>query len=175
MLKAKGYKAKVSVMVKGEFVKHEVDVIARRDDKSVFCECKFHNRKFYKNDIKIPLYVYARFLDIQKANPNEKFDYALISNTQFSEDAIKYSKGVGLVLYSLNYPKKNTFCDIIRKYKVYPITVLKSLRVKDRRRLLDEGIVVIKQLKSKHLDLLEIEENQKIKIMQEVKVLTRPN
>ncbi len=175
MLKAKGYKTKVSVLVKGEFVKHEVDVIAKRDDRSVFCECKFHNRKFYKNDIKIPLYVYARFLDIQKANPKEKFDYALISNTQFSEDAIKYSKGVGLILYSLNYPKKNTFCDIIRKYKVYPVTVLKTLKVGDRKKLLDEGIVVIKQLKKKHLDLLDIEENHKIKIMQEIKVLTRPN
>ncbi len=175
LLKAKGYKTKVSVIKRGEFVKHEVDVVALREDQNLYCECKFHNQKFYKNDIKIPLYVYARFLDIKKANPSDEFEFVLISNTHFSDDAIKYSKGVGMHLYSLNYPKKDTFCDIIKKYKVYPITVLKSLKMKDKKELLAKGIVVIKQVSKSPLESLGLSSLKQDKIFQEIKVLTRPN
>lgn len=175
MLKAKGFKTRVSVFKRGKYVRHEVDVIARRDDLTLFCECKYHGRKYQKNDIKIPLYVHSRYLDIKEGNPDEDFRYALISNTQFSKDAIKYSKGVGLLLYSMNYPKKDTFCDIIKKYKVYPVTALKSLRVRDRNALLDQGIVVIKQVKLKNLENLSLSESQIVKIMQEITILTRPN
>ena len=175
MLKAKGYKTKVSVFKKGMFVKHEVDVVAERSDGSIYCECKFHNAKMHKNDIKVPLYVHSRFLDIKEANPKEKFVYALMSNTDFSADAIKYAQGVGLLLFSMNYPAKNTFVDIIKKYKVYPISVLKSLKVRDRNTLLDKGVVVLKQLKETHLESIGLKENERHKILQEVKVLTRPN
>ncbi len=175
MLKAKGYVTKVSVFKKGKCVKHEVDVIAKREDGSIYCECKFHNKKVHKNDIKVPLYVHSRFLDIKEANPEENFIYALISNTEFSEDAIKYSNGVGLLLFSMNYPKRNTFIDIIKKYKVYPISVLKSLRVRDRRSLLEAGIVVVKQLTEEHLFEIGLTSLETTKVMQEVKVLTRPN
>ncbi len=174
MLKAKGYKTRVSVYKKGMFVKHEVDVVAERSDGNIFCECKFHNAKLHKNDIKIPLYVHSRFLDIQEANPKEKFVYALMSNTDFSVDAIKYSQGVGLLLFSMNYPVKNTFVDIIKKYKVYPISVLKSLKVRDRNTLLDKGIVVLKQLKDNDLEAIGLKKTERDKILQEVKVLTRP-
>lgn len=175
MLKAKGFKTRVSVVKKGKFVKHEVDVVACRDDFNLLCECKFHGRKFYKNDIKIPLYVHSRYLDIKEGNPDEKFRYALISNTEFSKDAIKYSKGVGLLLYSMNYPKKDTFCEIIKRYKIYPITVLKSLRVRDRKTLLELGVVVIKQIKIQHLENMSLNPSEIAKVMQEIKLLTRPN
>lgn len=175
MFKAKGFKTRVSVTKKGKFVKHEVDVVARRDDINIFCECKFHNHKFHKNDIKIPLYVHSRYLDIKEGNPYDTFKYALITNTLFSEDAIKYAEGVGLLLYSMNYPKKNTFIDLIRRYKVYPITALKSLRVRDRKKLLESKIVVIKQIKRASLEELDLTELQITKVLQEIKILTRPN
>ena len=175
ILKAKGFVTKVSVVKRGKFVKHEVDVVARRNDFSLFCECKYHSRKFHKNDIKIPLYVHSRYLDIKEAHPYDEFSYAVMSNTQFSKDAINYAKGVGLHLYSMNYPKRNTFIDIIQKYKVYPITVLKSMRVRDRKLLFEKGIVVVKQVTRSCLEEIHLPENQITKILQEVKVLTRPN
>lgn len=175
MLNAKGYETKVSCMVKGIHVKHEVDVIAKREDGDIYCECKYHSKKYHKNDIKIPLYVNSRFLDIKEAHPELNFEYAIFSNTQFSKDAIRYANGVGLQLFSMNYPEKNTFCDIIRKYKVYPVTVLKSLRVKDHNDLLEKGIVVIKQIEPDHLKALGLKPPQITKVMQEVRILTRPN
>jgi hypothetical protein len=175
MLKAKGYKTKVSVMKRGMHVKHEVDIVARRKDHSIFFECKFHNRKTQKNDIKVHLYVNSRFLDIKEKYPRDTFDYGLITNTQFSEDAIKYSKGVGLVLFAMNYPRKNSFIDLIKKYKIYPVTTLKSLRVRDKKKLLDKKIVVIKQVKMSHLNDLGLTENVIVKVLQEIRLLTRPN
>jgi hypothetical protein len=175
MLKAKGYKVRVSVLKKGKLVKHEVDVIAEREDNSIYCECKFHNKKVRKNDIKIPLYVNSRYLDLKEANPGETFQYAIISNTEFTTDAIKYSEGEGLLLFSMNYPKQNSFIDLIRRYKVYPITVLKSLKSRTKKQLIKSGVIVIKQVKLKQLLSFGMEEYEAEKVMQEVKVLTRPN
>ena len=175
MLKAKGYQTKVSSIVRGQHVKHEVDVVAKREDLSIYCECKFHKRKYFKNNIKIPLYVHSRYLDIKEANPTLNFKYALISNTDFSKDAIKYANGVGLLLFSMNYPKANTFCDIIKNYKVYPITILKSLRVKDCNALMGKKIVVIKQVKKSDLIRIGLGPDQITKVLQEINLLTRPN
>ncbi len=175
MLKAKGFQTKLNVIKKGEFIKHEVDVIARREDVNLFCEAKFHNRKSYKNDVKVALYVYARYLDLKKGNPGDDFKYVLISNAKFSKDAITYSEGVGLVLISMNYPKKDTFIDHIRRYKVYPVTVLNSLKKSEKRKLLEKRIVTVKQLERSYLEDIGLEPEQIVKVMQEVKVLTRPN
>jgi len=173
LFKVKGYRTKVSVIKKGKFVRHEVDVVAQRADGDIYCECKFHNHKHFKNDVKIPLYVHSRYLDVKEANPQENFRYALISNTQFSEDAIAYSKGEDLLLISLNYPVKEGVFDLIRKYGVYPITSLRSLRVKDQKFLLERKIVVINHLKRKHLDLLDLSEAQKRRIIEEIKFLKK--
>jgi hypothetical protein len=172
MLKVKGYKTKVSVIKRGKFVRHEVDVIAKRDDHNIYCECKFHSLKSRKNNIKVPLYVQSRYVDIQAGNPNEKFDYAIFSNTEFSKDAIQYSKGMGLLLFSMNYPKRGAFIDLVRRYKVFPITALKSLRVRDRKVLLADGIVVIKRVKRTHLLKLGLSEREISKVFQEIKILT---
>jgi len=172
MLKVKGYKTKVSVIKRGKYVRHEVDIIAKRDDHNIFCECKFHSLKSRKNNIKVPLYIQSRFLDLQAGNPNEKLDYAIFSNTEFSKDAIQYSRGVGLLLYSMNYPTHGAFIDLVRKYKVFPITALRSLRVRDRKVLLDDGIVVIKRVKRNDLIKLGLSEREISKVFQEIKILT---
>lgn len=174
LFKAKGFKTSVSVTKRGKYVSHEVDVIATRADKVVYCECKFHSQKHHKNDIKIPLYVYARYLDLKSSNRGRDFSYALLTNTCFSKDAIKYSKGVGLDLFSMNYPKKNTFIDLIKKYKVFPVTALHSLKVRSKKELLEKRIVVIKQIKVSDLNEIGLNETEITKVLQEIKILTRP-
>ncbi|MDD0853175.1 ATP cone domain-containing protein [Halobacteriovorax sp. GB3] len=176
LLKMKGFKTKVSLNVKGQFVSHEVDVYATRADMDLMCECKYHNSRTHKNDIKTALYVYARSLDI-KANPiSPGFDHFLIiSNTYFSKDAITYAEGVGLGLISMNYPDSeyNLVENIIR-YKVYPVTVLKSLKVSDAKSLLGEGIVVIRQLKRRRKFVQEhlgLDHDKMEKIIEEINCL----
>ena len=53
ILKQRGYKTQVGVVVKGHCVTHEIDVIAERDNHHFMIECKFHNRQGYSSDVKI--------------------------------------------------------------------------------------------------------------------------
>lgn len=171
IFKTKGFKTKVSVIKKGVFVSHEIDVVAKRPDLTIFCECKFHRNSNHKNDIKLPLYVYARYLDLKNTKKYKKVQYAIMTNTDFSEDAIKYSEGVGLMLFSLDYPDKNTFIDLMKQYKVYPVTILKTLKKKEAALLLEKKIVVIKHLKVSHLENLGLTKERILEVKSEIKEL----
>jgi hypothetical protein len=171
IFKTKGFKTQVSVVKSGQYVTHEVDVVATRPDLTIFCECKFHRNHKHKNDVKLPLYVNSRYLDLESTGKYGNIQYAIMTNTNFSVDAIKYAAGVGLMLFSLDYPDKSTFLDQMKRYKVYPVTILKSLKKREASQLLEDKIVVIKRLKRKHLEELSIESDRINEIMSEIKAL----
>jgi len=58
-----GYDAKVGVIVQGNCVQHEVDVIAQKDNKHYMIECKFHSDQGRFCNVKIPLYIQSRFFE----------------------------------------------------------------------------------------------------------------
>ena len=66
LLKYQGYDVQVGKIVKGLYVKHEVDVIAIKDNRTFMVECKFHSSGSKKSDVKVPLYIDSRFRDIEK-------------------------------------------------------------------------------------------------------------
>lgn len=175
ILERRGYKIKVGVTIAGQFVTHEVDVLGEREDKIVMCECKFHNYPNFKNDIKIPLYIHSRALDI---NANQKSlshdEFVIFSNTKFSIDAQKYAKGVGLRLISLSDNDENVL-GYIRRYKTYPITCLLALNNKEAKLLLEKNIVTIRQLekKIKVLNELSFDEKKIKRIKDEISLLKR--
>lgn len=171
LLKTKGYKTKVSVIKHGEFVDHEVDVVATRADGNLFCECKFHNNSHIKNDIKLPLYIHSRFLDIKGRQGCLNYQYAIFSNTKFSKDALRYANGVHIEMYSMNYPVKDTFIDLIKNYKIYPVTVLKSLSRQQQMLLIASKKVTIKQLTKETLLLVGVPPSVADLCMKEVKLL----
>lgn len=142
-----GYATLECVTVPGMFVTHEIDVIATRPKKKIFVECKFHNRLGIKNDIKIALYVKARWDDV-KSGPQGKTltGYFLASNTSFSKDALIYSKGTGLQLLGVNAPEGNSFLDEIKNLKLYPITSLTKISSSIKRQLLAKKIIAAKDL-----------------------------
>ena len=73
LLKEKGYKTEVSVILNGECVTHEIDVLAEKDGNVYAIECKFHSDAKATSNVKVPLYINSRFLDIQKQwNNNPK-------------------------------------------------------------------------------------------------------
>jgi hypothetical protein len=76
----------------------------------------------------------------------------LITNTRFSEDAINYAKCVNLQLMSWDYPKGNGISHNIDKFGLYPITALSILKKHEKKKLIDEDIVLIKELlESSHI------------------------
>lgn len=171
IFKAKGFSTEVSVIKKGQFIKHEVDIIATRPDLTLFCECKFHRSYRYRNDIKLPLYIHSRFLDLKNTNSYGEMQYAIISNTNFTLDAIKYAEGVGLLLFSLDYPDRSTFIDLMKQYKVYPVTILRNLRKFEAARLLENKVVVIRGLKFHHLEKIGLSRDRISEVLGEVKEL----
>ncbi len=161
ILRAQGYQTKVGVMVQGACVTHEVDVVAEKDDERILVEAKFHNSPEIKSDVKVALYVKARFDDIQKrfeqTDEGERYNRAwLITNTRFSSQAITYGNCVGLSLTGWNHPANHTLQDLIRNTKTHPITCLTTLSVAQKNQLLTEGTVLCREVLDNPAKLMRI-------------------
>lgn len=156
IIKAHGFKVSIGQIKKGHCVKHEVDIVGIRPDKTIYVECKFHNIPSRKNDIKTALYINARNLDL-KSNTNNQFDeYWLMSNTTFSKDAISYARCVGLKLVGINCTDGMDIQSIVNRYSLHPVTSLQTLKGKYKRILLDNHIVLAIHLLKKKEYLLSI-------------------
>lgn len=152
LLKHKGYKTQVGIIVKGHCVNHEIDVIAEKDEHHFMIECKFHNRQDYVCDVKIPLYIQSRFLDVERqwkqlAGHAEKFHQGwVVTNTRFSEDAAQYGRCMNMNLVGWDYPKNNGLKDWIDGSGLHPVTCLTTLTQKEKQQLLDRKIVLCKTM-----------------------------
>lgn len=171
-----GYATLECVTIPGLLVNHEIDVIATRPKQKLYIECKFHNRLGIKNDIKVALYVKARWDDV-KAGPEGKTltGYFLASNTSFSKDALIYAKGTGLQLLGVNAPEENSFLDEIKRLKLYPITSLTKLSTSMKREILGKKIIAAKDLLDQK-DLLQkmgCDEEKMNEICEEICFLTK--
>ncbi|MBA4057210.1 MAG: ATPase, partial [Marivirga sp.] len=152
ILKFQGFTVQVGVIVAGNCVTHEIDVVAEKDDKHFMVECKFHNQPGIKSDVKIPLYIYARFLDVEKkwkalAGHNVKFHQGwLVTNTRFTNDAIQYGSCAGLHLLGWDYPKKGSLNELIDASGLHPITSLTTLTKTEKQQLLERKIILCKEV-----------------------------
>ncbi|KKU79075.1 MAG: ATP-cone domain protein [Parcubacteria group bacterium GW2011_GWA2_47_7] len=161
ILTAQGYNTKVGVMVRGQCVTHEVDVVAEKNDERMLVEAKFHNSAAIRSDVKVALYVHARFQDIEKRFENEdgegRYTHAwLITNTEFTSQAIQYGRCAGLALTGWNYPKGNTLQDLIQATKMHPLTCLTTLTDKHKLQLLQNGTVLCREVINNPLQLQRI-------------------
>lgn len=162
LLKHRGYKTQVGVIVKGHCVNHEIDVIAEKDEHHFMIECKFHNRQGYVCDVKISLYIQSRFLDVEKQwkqldSHTEKFHQGwVVTNTRFSEDAAQYGKCMNMNLVGWDYPKNNGLKDWIDGSGLHPVTCLTTLTQKEKQQLLDRKIVLCKTMHHNHAALQSI-------------------
>lgn len=147
-----GFDTKVGVIVQGNCVKHEIDVIAQKDDKHYMIECKYHSDQGRFCNVKIPLYINSRFLDVEKQwerqkGHNTKFHQGgVYTNTRFTTDALQYGKCVGLLMTSWDYPKGNGLKDRIDQSGLHPLTALTTMTKAEKTKLLDKGIVLCKEL-----------------------------
>jgi len=154
LFRAQGYTTSTRVIVQGRCVEHEVDVVMRKADKVIGAELKFHNMPGTKTDVKIALYVRARYWDIEwgaqdrkeKAGIDEGW---LITNTKFTTSAERYAECSGITLLGWDYPYAAGLGDIIRKTGVYPVTVLTTLSKTDKMRLITGGVSLCHDLAKK--------------------------
>ncbi len=179
VLEHSGYKVEIGKVVQGACVPHEIDVIAVKDEKKLFIECKFHGEQGRNCNVKIPLYIHARFQDIrnhrsQKGENVQVFNEGwVVTNTRFTKDALQYSHCVGLQLLSWDYPKYQGLKDRIDHLGLYPITVSSLLSGREKQFLLSRDIVLCRELLDNQflLDQLEISPGRKKKILKEMEEL----
>jgi hypothetical protein len=152
ILKSHGYSAETNRFLKGYCVTHEVDIFAVRDDVGGVIECKYHSNGGIPTDVKIALYVYSRFMDIKKAyelnhenrvSINEGW---LVTNTRCTSDAIKYAVCVGLKIVSWKYPDENSLEKLIENKRLYPVTILSSIKKTSLDTLFKNDIILVRDI-----------------------------
>ena len=154
-------------------------MLAEKDTNSYAIECKFHSKSEFVSNVKTPLYINSRFIDIQKKwndNPTNKSHLKqgwLVTNTRFSDDAISYANCIGLKLLSWDYPKNHGLGANIDVCCLYPITVLTTITKKEKEEIIENDVILIKELfeNPSILQKIKISSNRISSIMSELRGL----
>ncbi len=154
LFEAEGYITKTRVQLQGKCAVHELDVAAYNETDSFVAEAKFHSRPGVKSDLQVALYTYARAMDLKEqricaADVCGITKVLLVTNTKFTSSAAKYANCVGLSLLSWTTPKGNTLQDRIDRAGIYPITTLSELSLKEKRMLIEQGVILCRELLKK--------------------------
>lgn len=179
ILKAYGFTTQTRVITSGKCINHEIDVIAQKSamdgNKKIMIEAKFHNFPGTKTNIHVALYTKARFDDVKEVN---NFDEVwLITNTKVTSDALSYALCSGMKIVSWNYPEGASLRDLIEKSNLLPITTLTTLSQEQKRKLLDQGIVMTKDIckDPRCLDLIYPSGSKKQETLSEAAFVSNPS
>lgn len=152
ILKFQGYRTKVGEIIRGHCVQHEVDIIAERDGEFLIVECKFHQHQDRYCDVKVPLYIHSRYNDLVRklsgtAMLKDKTPEGwIITNTRFTSDAIQYGMCANLHLVGWDFPKRGSLKERIDISGLHPITCLTTLTKREKDMLLEQEIVLCRDL-----------------------------
>jgi hypothetical protein len=179
ILSAQGYTTEIGVFIDGHCVRHEIDVLAVKDGKRVMIECKYHNLHRNKSDVKIPMYIHSRFKDVEKVWPSENeyeirfHEVWVMTNTRFTDDAIRYASCMQMKLIGWDYPSKGGLKDMVDSFHLYPLTCLTTLTKAEKQRLLDMKIVLCSELLHDEKLLLRVglRDDRARRVMKEVENL----
>ncbi len=147
IFEAEGYTTKRRLTLRGKCAIHEIDLAAYSPDHTFIAEAKFHARPGIKSDLQVAMYSYARYLDlasvrVSKQDPRGVISLSIITNTKFTEAAVKYAQCSGIKLLSWDYPKHDSLHDKIERLGTYPITVLTHISSGQKQYLLQHGIIL---------------------------------
>ncbi|SHJ35761.1 ATP cone domain-containing protein [Pseudozobellia thermophila] len=179
LLEYSGFSTRVDVVLNGRCVTHEIDVVAEKNGKTTIIECKFHGEEGRNCNVKVPLYIHSRYNDVKahwvtrKGEGNTLDQGWVVTNTRFTEHAIKYGKCAELYLLSWDHPKNDGLKDRIDRLGLYPITVSPLLTHREKQFLLSREVVLCRQLlKDKFfLDHLGVSKSRKERILNEIEQL----
>jgi len=168
VLKNYGYETEVGRFISGKNVKHEIDIVAKKEE-NYMIECKYHNKKGIYSGLKVAMYTYARFLDVRD-NSGENFNSPwLVTNTRCSLDAVNYAESVNLKITSWQYPKNENLQKLIKDKALYPITILSSVKGFVKERLSESKIILAKSLIDYDLEELKRKTNLQENILKKLK------
>lgn len=180
LLQALEYTTRRDVIMQGVCVQHEIDVIAERNKTQYLLEMKYHNEPGLRTHIDTIMYADARLMDIAKAEEQKEKEKHIhkmwvVTNTEFTETAIKYAECRRIKLTGWNYPLGEALPDIIIATKTYPVTILPSITSATLTNLAVENIVLAQDLllytPKQLMKVAGVEKNIAEKILGEVQEL----
>lgn len=174
IFEAEGFKVKLNQIIRGYCTFYEIDFIAQRENLVYIGECKYHNLAGGRVDLQVALANYARFLDIERGkflNSAMKYKSIIVTNTKFTEKVIQYSECVGVELLGWKYPRGKGLEYLIEKNHLYPITILPSVKKFSAQNLIEQKIVLVKDVFSENFKAVKIPKKEKIE--KEAKILLK--
>jgi len=174
-----GFHVEVGQVLQGHCVTHEVDVIATKDMKQHFVECKYYQSTGKNANVQVPMYIRSRVDDLinfRKDLPEYAgytFHGVVVTNTRFTTDAISFGKCTGLQMLSWDYPAGKGLKEIIDEKHIFPVTALTKLLNVEKQQLMEKGVVICSQLLENPLALEHIgmDEIRQRKVLEEVRSL----
>ncbi len=179
VLTERGYTTQIGKILKGKCATHEIDILAEDDENYITIEAKFHNKPGVKSDMKVALYVKARYDDLMIGKCEDilscgkKHSFWLMTNTKFTHNAIAYGKCAGITLIGWSYPDKGNLQEMIEESGLQPITCLTTLSQENKKRLLGKDIVLCKTVKEKPqvLSHIGLSDEDQAKVIKEIEQL----
>ena len=176
-----GYNVEIGKQMQGKCIQHEVDVVGKKPDEKIIVECKFHSDYKAKTNVQVPLYIHSRFNDIETkwkethTDESIRFRGFVVTNTRFTVDAINFAECAGLGLISWDYPANSSLKYFIDQSGLHPITSLHSLNKTHKRQILDEGIVLCRELINHSEVMNKFAFNEKLieKVLKEANLLVK--
>lgn len=159
VFECEGYQTQTNIILEGNCVSHEVDVLLKKENSVSMVECKFHGSQDAKTDVKVPMYILSRFNDLKGKDFHLfKSNYSIqncwiTTNNRFSEEAVKFAVCSNLSLLSWDYPKGNSLKNKIDLNNIYPVTCLTTLTLAEKDKLLVQDIITALDL-IQHADWL---------------------
>ena len=179
LFESEGYKTKTNLVLQGKCVTHEIDVLIQKDSEMGMVECKFHMGREVASDVKVPMYILSRFNDL-KSKSHSFFDSKspltscwIVTNNRFTADAITFANCSGLQLLSWNYPENNCLKSKTDQNKLYPITCLTTLSMAEKEHLLQEELLLVKDIlvQSSVLNAIGLSPNRIQNVLKEAREL----
>ncbi len=178
LYQARGYTAETGVLLKGRCIEHEIDVLAEKENERILVEAKFHNSKGFKTDVKVTLYMRARFDDIEAGDPTfaGTCKCYVITNTKFTTNAIQYAECAGIQLIGWRYPEVGHLEDLIDEAGLHPVTCLSTLSKRNKETLMADDVVLCSALMDnpEKLEHLGLSGGQIKEVMEEAQYLCIP-
>jgi Restriction endonuclease/AF1548-like, C-terminal len=151
LLAHNGFQVKPNKILKGLCGEHEVDALATKDGLTYFVEAKHHLSYHALTGLDESRIARAIIEDVTDGYASgvtkTKIDRAMIvTNTRYSEHAINYGRCRSISQVGWVSPEGFGLRDIVEKNKLYPLSCLRGVSTETRLRLVELGIVLIKQL-----------------------------
>jgi hypothetical protein len=148
-----GMKTKGSRILSGKCCSYEIDFLSEDEGTTYIGECKYRNNAGDKVDVNVCLKGFAILDDVKNnGNFNGSLNFFIVTNSRFTDQAIKYSNCKKIKLLGWNYPKNEGLENIIDRYKLYPITILPSFKGYQAEILKKEGIMLVDEILALDID-----------------------